>query len=249
MILVQDLRDQLLFALDAEGSDHYRDDLDIIPAINAATKWLTTLVNTAYGQNKISEEFFRELSYSGVFRTSDASRVSLNIFPSEVWTILAIYVKPTTENITGSPATSTPDDKQSYYLAEKLHLSSDLDCKRLSLEEWARNKKNPFEHGYDGSEICEELKIYAYLSPINYRLQTVMNEIEIRPSIANQEVTIFWAKKPDVVTTLADQIDFPNSTFQLLFDKALNYIAYKQGDQTSLYTVSSADIQQLLTAL
>lgn len=249
MILAQDLRDQLLFALDAEGSDHYRDDLDIIPAINAAVKWLTTVVNSAYGQNKISEEFFRELSYSGVFRTSDASRVSLDIFPSEVWTILAIYVKPKTELIAGIPTTPTPDVKQSYFLTEKLHLSSELDCKRLSLEEWARNKKNPFEHGYDGAEICDELKIYAYLSPINYRLQTIMNEIEIRPSVANQEVTIFWAKKPEVVTSLSDQIDFPNSLFQLLFDKALSYIAYKQGDQTTLYMVSSADIQQLIQSI
>jgi hypothetical protein len=249
MILAQDLRDQLLFALDAEGSDHYRDDLDIIPAINAAMKWLTTLVNTAYGQNKISEEFFRELSYSGVFRTSDASRVSLNVFPSEVWTVLAVYVKPKTENISGIPATLTPDNKQSYYLAEKLHLSSELDCKRLSLEEWARNKKNPFEHGYDGSAICDDLKLYAYLSPINYQLQTIMNEIEVRPSVVNKEITIFWAKKPDPITALTDIIDFPNSTFQLLFDKALNYIAYKQGDQTNLYSVSTADIQQLLTAL
>jgi hypothetical protein len=249
MILVQDLRDQLLFALDAEGSDHYRDDLDIIPAINAAVKWLTTVVNSAYGQNKISEEFFRELSYSGVFKASDASRVSLNVFPSEVWTILAIYVKPQTEVISGIPATPTPNAKQSYYLAEKLHLSSDLDCKRLSLEEWARNKKNPFEHGYDGPEICDDLKIYAYLSPVNYRLQTIMNEVEIRPSIANQEVTVFWAKKPDTVVTLSDQIDFPSSVFQLLFDKALTYISYKQGDQTTLYMVSSADIQQLIMAI
>jgi hypothetical protein len=249
MILVQDLRDQLVFALDAEGSDHYRDDLDIIPAINGAMKWLTTLINTAYGQNKISEEFFRELSYSGVFRTSDASRVSLNIFPSEVWTILAIYINPKTENISGVPITPTPNIKQSYFLPEKLHLSSDLDCKRLSLEEWARNKKNPFEHGYDGPEICDTLKIYAYLSPLNYQLQSIMNEIEVRPSLVNKDITIFWAKKPDNVTSINDTIDFPNSTFQLLFDKALNYIAYKQGDQTNLYSVSSTDIQQLLTAL
>jgi hypothetical protein len=249
MILVQDLRDQLAFALDAEGSDHYTDVLDYIPAINAAMKWLTTVVNTAYGQNKITEEFFRELSYSGVFLTSDASRVSLSAFPSEVWTILAVYVKPKTELISGVAVTPTPDVKQSYFLAEKLHLSSELDCKRLSLEEWARNKKNPFEHGYDGDKICDQLKLYAYLSPLNYKLQPTMSELEVRPAVPNEEVTIFWAKKPDQITSMTDVIDFPNSTFQLLFDKALNYISYKQGDQTNLYTVSSADIQQLITAI
>lgn len=249
MISVQELRDQLAFALDAEGSDHYRDDLDYIPAINAAVKWLTNVVNSAYGQNKIGEEFFRDLSYSGVFRTSDSSRVSLNSFPSEVWTILAIYVKPKTEGIQGIPAPATPNPKQSYYMANLLHLSSRLDCKRLSVEEWARNSENPFEQGYDGDSVCDALKEYAYLNPINYRLQSILSEVEIRPSIVNDYVTIFWVKKPGVITSINDDIDFPASVFQLLFDKALNYIAYKQGDQTTLYSVSSNDIQQLMTIL
>jgi len=94
MFTALELRNQLRFALDAENSDHYRDDMDIIPAINAAVKWLTSVVNSAYGQDKIGEEFFRELSTSGVFLTSDTSRVSLEIFPSEVWSILAVYPKP-----------------------------------------------------------------------------------------------------------------------------------------------------------
>ena len=34
MFTALELRNQLRFALDAEDSDHYRDDLDIIPAIN-----------------------------------------------------------------------------------------------------------------------------------------------------------------------------------------------------------------------
>jgi hypothetical protein len=49
--------------------------------------------------------------------------------------------------------------------------------------------------------------------------------------------------------TLADEISFPHSVFQLLFDKALNYIAYKQGDQTNLFGVTSQDINQLLNVL
>lgn len=252
MILAQDLRDQLAFALDAEGSDHYRDDLDYIPAINAAMKWATNLVSVAYGQNKISEEFFRDISYSGVFKTNNNSRVSLNIFPSEVWTILAIYVDPTTEEISNVP-TPTPDTKISYYLPEYVHVSANLDCKRLSIEEWAKNKENPFEAGYGGNQICESLRRYAYLSPMNYRpasaLPQYTQEIEIRPKLVNKDVTVFWAKKPDQITSLTQYVDFPSSIFQVLFDKALNYIAYKQGDQTNLYSVSSADIQQLITSL
>jgi hypothetical protein len=241
MISALELRQQLAFALDAEGSDHYRDDLDYIPAINGAIKWLTAVISSAYGQDKFSEEFFRDLTNTGVFLTNNNSRVSLNVFPSEVWTILAVYAKPDVEVDTSLPVPLTPDTKQSYYLDNLIHISSVNDCKRLNIEEWAVTKNNPLESGYDGNQICDDLKLYAYL--LNSNL------IEIRPAIQNGKATIFWVKKPTPITTITDDIEFPSSVFQLLFDKALNYISYKQGDQTNLYSVSSQDIQQLLTLL
>jgi hypothetical protein len=252
MFTAQELRNQIVFALDAENSDYYRDDLDIIPAINASMKWLTSVVNSAYGQNKIGEEFFRELSYSGVFKTSNTSRVSLDIFPSEVWTVQAIYVNPETASIQGQVPPTTTDTTRSYFMNNLLHVSSYLSCKRLSIEEWATNRKNPFEAGYDGDQLCDELKEYAYLNPINYQGDGTLyltQEIEIRPSLTNKDVTIFWTKKPDEITALGDTINFPNSVFQMLFDKALNYIAYKQGDQTTIYGVSANDVQQLISIL
>jgi hypothetical protein len=252
MFTAQELRDQMAFALDAENSDHYRDDLDYIPAINAAMKWLTSVVSSAYGKDKLGEEFFRNLSYSGVFLTSNTSRVSLEIFPSEVWTILGIYVNVDTGTITGVPAPSTPDATRSYYLNNLYHVSSSDSCKRLSIEEWAYNKDNPFEAGYDGNQLCDALKWYAYLNPLNYQgdgTAYLTQELEIRPSLQNKKVTIFWTKKPDEITALSDMINFPNSVFQMLFDKALNYIAYKQGDQTNIYGVTSQDVQQLISVL
>jgi len=241
MINALELRQQLSFALDAEGSDHYRDDLDYVPAINAAIKWLTAVISSAYGQDKFSEEFFRDLTNTGVFLTNNNSRVSLSVFPSEVWTILAVYAKPDVEVDTSLPVPATPDTKQSYYLSNLIHMSSVNDCKRLNIEEWAVTKNNPLESGYDGNQLCDDLKLYAYL--LNSNL------IEIRPAIQNGKATIFWVKKPTPITTITDNIEFPSSVFQLLFDKALNYISYKQGDQTNLYSVTSQDIQQLLTLL
>ena len=241
MINALELRQQLAFALDAEGSDHYRDDLDYIPAINGAIRWLTAVISSAYGQDKFSEEFFRDLTNAGVFLTNNNSRVSLNVFPSEVWTVLAVYAKPDVEVDASLPVPVTPDPKQSYYLSNLIHVSSVDYCKRLNIEEWGITKSNPLESGYDGNQLCDDLKLYSYL--LNSNL------IEIRPTIANGKATIFWVKKPSTITTITDDIEFPSSVFQLLFDKALNYISYKQGDQTNLYSVSSQDIQQLLTLL
>lgn len=252
MILAQDLRNQMAFALDAENSDHYLDDLDYIPAINASVKWLTNVVNAAYGQDKLGEEFFRDLAYSGVFQTTNTSRVSLNVFPSEVWTILGVYANPKTSVIAGYPPVVTPDVNTSYFLSNLRHLSSYDSCKRLSVEEWATNASNPFEAGYDGDQICDALKLYAYMAPFNYQgVNSGVNsaELEIRPAIVNGKVTVFWAKKPSVITSLSQNIEFPSSVFQVLFDKALSYIAYKQGDQTSIYGVTTQDIQQLLSVM
>lgn len=252
MIQVQSLRDQLAFALDAEGSDHYLFDQDYKPAINAAVKWLTNVVNSTLGKHKISEEFFRDLTYSGVFKTDDCSRVSLNVFPNDVWSILAVYVSPITREITGQVAPATPDLTNSYFLNHLLHKSSEKSCKRLSIEEWATSKPNPFEDGYDGDQLCDAIKQFAYLNPINYQNTNqgvTANEIEIRPAIVNDNVSIFWVKKPSEITDITDEIEFPESVFQLLFNKALNYMSYKQGDNTTIHSVTDKDIALLLSVI
>jgi len=251
MISALELRRQLAFALDAEGSDHYRDDTDYIPAINASIKWLTAVINSAFGQNKIGEEFFRDIAYSGVFQTDEDSRVSLKVFPNEVWSILAIYIKPTTKSYGTKPLFE--DVTISYFRSDLYFIESGLDCKRLTLEEWARNKKNPLEPGYDGDQLCDDLKRYSYLNPINHRNSNTdffhSEEIEVRPKVENDLITVFWVKKPTLIAAINDNIEFPDSCFQLLFDKALNYISFKQGDQTNLYSVSERDISQLLNIM
>jgi hypothetical protein len=251
MISALEIRKQLAFALDAEDSDHYRDDVDYIPAINASIKWLTAVINSALGQNKIGEEFFRDIAYSGVFQTDEDSRVSLKVFPNEVWSILAIYIKPSTKSNGTKPAFN--DLKRSYFRSDLYFIESGLDCKRLTIEEWARNKLNPFEPGYDGDNLCDALKRYSYLNPFNHRNSNTdvlhSEEIEVRPKVENDLITVFWVKKPQPIATINDDIEFPDSCFQLIFEKALNYISYKQGDQTNIYTVSSRDINELLNMI
>lgn len=250
MISALELRKQLAFALDAEGSDYYRDDLDYIPAINAAINWLTSVVNLTLGGDKLGEEFFRDIAYSGIFQTNNYSRVSLTTFPTEPWTILSVFPLPTV-GITNVPA-PTVLPTQSAYRPDKKYINSTEDCKRLTIEEWSRNKDNPFEAGYGGNSIANVLKRYCYLSPYNHtdnNSGNISQEIEIRPAIPNQFVAVFWVKKPVPITTINDSIEFPSSTFQLLFNKALQYIGYKQGDGTTITTATQADMQLLLNVI
>ena len=250
-ILAQTLADQMRFALDAEGADHYNDTLDIIPAINASMKWLNNVMSLAFGQKKIGEEIFQDISTAGVFQTSKASRISFSVFPEPVWTILAIMPSPTTDT-TGQIFTPPASTKNSAYRNDLYHIASEFDAKRLTIEEWTINRNNPFEAGYDGTVICDALKEYAYTAPANYSplgTNTIDREIEIRPALNQKLVTVFWAKKPTPITSLADFIEFPDTAFQTLFNKALQYISYKQGDQTTLNTVTNQDIQILLQSI
>lgn len=253
-ISTQDVRDQMLFALDAEGSDYYDDARDIIPAINASIKWLTNVVNIALGKNKSAEEVFRDISIVKVFQTSEDSRISLDVFPHPVWTILAVYPLPETKSTTVTAGSPPATVKNSIHRPDLYHVTAEFSCKRLTSEEWIDNKTNPFEAGYTGtSQLCPDLLDYAYLSPKNYDpvnpANNITREIEVRPIINQGLVTIEYVKQPTVIAVLGDDIDFPATTFQMIFDKALQYIAYKQGDQTNLYSVTSQDINTLINAI
>jgi hypothetical protein len=232
---------------------------------------LTNVINAALGKDKIGEEFFRDLTYTGVFLTNQFSRVSLNVFPSEVWSIISVLVEPETYEKQGVEAPTTDSPLFSYFL---------YNLKRLSIEEWTTSRPNPFEDGYDGDQLCDDLKQYAYLNPVSYRAYdeqsfntdpittttpggieiTIPNprlliepllrpEIEIRPAVVTDKVTISWVKKPSVITQITDEIEFPDSVFQLLFNKALSYISYKQGDQTNINSVTREDIALLLNVI
>jgi len=248
-ILVQDVIDRMRASLDAEGAEHYSDTLDLIPAINNAVVWLVSVINSTLGHKKLGEEIFRDLTETSVFETSINSRISLDVFPFEVWTILAIYPKPTTAD-TGAALPPAVTDKQSRHMPNLYHESSDYSAKRLTVEEWSINKNNPFEAGNTITiATCPDLVGYAYLDPSNYKPDsalTIEKELEVRPAVPKENVTIYYVRKPVVALTVGDSIPFPDTVFPLILEKGLQYVSFKQGDQTTLYGVTGMDIKQLL---
>lgn len=249
-ISVNDLVSKLRFALDAEGSDHYDTDRDLIPAVRSSVQWLISVVNATLGHKKLGEEIFRELKVSEVHYASNNSRVALRKFEFEPWTILAVYPKSTIGTASGYPLENINNAGiESVRRTQKYHISAPYSAKRLTIEEWATNINNPFEAGYDGDTLCSDVVQYAYLDPLNYNTsENSRTEIEIRPSVAKQNVTVFYIKKPSLAST-GGTIEFPDSVYSLLFNKALQYVAYKQGDGTSSFTVSQQDINLLLNAV
>jgi len=220
MIAAQDIADKMRFALDAENADHYGDAEDLVPAINSAVQWLTSVINATMGEKKLGEEIFRDLTYARVFRTSVNSRISLDVFPDEPWSLLAIYPKPNVGD-TGAAFVPPSNTKESALDVSKYHIDSDTSCKRLTIEEWSLNKNTT----------------------------AIRREIEIRPAVVNDSATVFYVKKPTPIPDLTGTIEFPDSVFSLIFNKALAYIAYKQGDNTTLNAVTTQDIGLLLRTI
>lgn len=251
-IASQDIANQMRFALDAEGSDHYDDTLDIIPAINASVRWIVGVINVALGEKKISEESLSDISIARVMQTSKDSRIEIESIPDDVWTILAIYPLPTTDS-TGQPPVVQLDEKVSVHRSDLYHVESDFDAGRLTIEEWNTNKNNPFAAGNIVVDSdCPDIIDYGYLNPIKYfkdGTATSNKDLEIRPYIDKGLATVVYAKTPTPIASLSDSIELPTSVFQVVFNKALQYIAYKQGDGTSLNDITTSDVQTLIQTI
>lgn len=248
MIQAQTIVDRTLSILDAEGSDRYLFDQDFKPAINSAVEWLVAVFNSAFAQNKLSEEDLRELIKYKVFQANNFSRVRFDstVVGEELWTILAVL-----NEITVYPNNTPPplpgDGTQSVYHPGYTFVSSEEAAARLSIQEWNENKKNIFKAG--NTTMTNKFKKYAYLNFADYSSTsyTETGELEIRPDVSGKFVAISYLKYPTPITDISDSIEFPETITDLLVQKTANYISFKQGDGTNLYSVTDNDVNRLVT--
>jgi len=199
-------------------------------------------------------------------------------FPHNIWTILAVYPNPQVGedtidnsllNASYRSQLSTPGvitsvasdgvvitDHISIYRPEAYFVDSDDSCKRLTTEEWIENKPNPFSAG---SETGVNVQ-FGYISRGNHSTYkgsthtypayyTGIQEIEIRPVINQRLVAVTYVKTPDLATVITDSIELPQSMMNLLYEKALQFVSYKQGDGTNIYSVTNNELRILTSVL
>ena len=251
MISASDLNDKILAALDAEGSDRYDFDRDIVHSINYAIDWMVSLFNAAFGANKLSEENLRELVKIRTFQTSQYSRIhidedSVTGLCHGVWTILGVYPEPVT--VPNLPASTLTPAYNSKLVQGYRYVSSRFSAKRLTIEEWNINTDNPFVSGNNVFSSTSSLRSYAYLNYGDYLGSQCSNgvmEIEIKPYLVNKYVAIAYLKRPDYITVIQNDVEFPSVLTNMIVDAALRWIAFKQGDSTSLWKISENDISTL----
>jgi hypothetical protein len=247
-ILASDIEKRMRPKLDAEGSDRYLFDQDIKPAINSAIDTIVTMCNMAFADNKLSPEALRELVKVKIWQTSSYSRFYYNSADTShvLWTVLAIYPKPTVNKGISSSTATTKD--QSKFRDDLSFIKSEHSAKRLTFEEWNENSKNVFMPG--NNLLQGALAEYSYLDMADYTSKSYDNvsgktEFEIRPGIPNELVALAYLKRPTEINLSSDSVEFPDSLKELIAEIALNYISFKEG-QTPLYQITVQGINTLI---
>ena len=249
-ILVSDIVSRCESALDAEGFERYLFDNDFAPAINYAKEWVVAAFNKAFADNKLSEESMRELVKIRVFITSPYSRINFNpaILGDNIWSVFAVYPE-----ITYSGTLTVPDYTKfiSTFCPNASYTSSYKSAKRGTLEEVNQNRRNPFMAGNEVN-TCEETRDYLYTFGVDYNGSYTSNpteELEIYPALNRQPVAIAYLAFPDDIDDITDTIPFPETLTNLMVNKALEWISYKQGDNTTLKMVSDEDVRTLVSLM
>lgn len=252
MIPAAQIINRIQAALDSEGYERYTWARDYRPAINYATEWVTGVFSSAMGSNKFNEEALQDLSYSRIWKTNRYSRFVFqpSIVGHNLWTITAIYpecrIIPDTDIV-------QPDLDQSVYSPTHSFRDSYKSAARKTAEEMNLNRLNPFSPGNE-VVVCQELKDYAYKSLTNYAggydpsVSGSEMEIEILPSYANRILCMEYLKYPTPLTNDTDSVEYPLSIINMIVEKALNFLAFKQGN-TPLLQASNDDLNKLITLM
>lgn len=257
MIQVQRIIDDIRsIGLDATpDSDYYNDSEDIIPAINSSVRWLVSLIDSARSKNKRVDEVLKYLAKTRIYQLDNKSRF---LMEDKVWTVDAIQPLPCSEAIPNIPPVVQTDPAISVERTDLVHVSSNYDANRKTIEEWATNKNNPFAQGNavipcavsDKLIECSDLNVsFAYLNPYEYVENQGEFLFEVRPFIPNKLTTIFYVKTPTEVVAGTDELEFADNLFGLIYDKALQFVSYNQGDGTNVYGITDADIQRLMQSI
>jgi len=244
-------------ALDAEGSDYYRDDLDLVPAINDAQQYLMSIILPKFGSKKFSAESMRGLVKTRIFQPSIYSRIYVDS-AIDTWGLISVYVNPVIA-IPPAPFSTfipqtVPTPDTSIMLPNYIYVSGGKSAQRLTSQEWTSNAGNPFLGGYvpRPNETPALNLNYGYLSHIDNESAinaAIPYEITIRPYITSTTpVAITFASLPTPLTgTGAGQNLDWNSQFNLLLKMAaLKFLSIKQGDKTDLYDISEKDVDALV---
>lgn len=249
MIPTQAIVTSMLTRIQDELGLRYTFEEDLRDSINSAVDWMVMVFNSALGNKKLSGEVLREISLVRIWQASPLNRIEFREadMGHKMWTILNVMPNP----LVDGDASPLPPLNVSRYRGDLRFIRSPHSAKRLSSEQWNDAIGNPFMAG--GPAINPGLVEYAYLDESNYS-STSLNtgvEIEVSPDVpgAARLVAVRYVRQPSRVNAITDEIELPSQVQQLLVLKALSFASIKEGDGTTLYSVSERDVASLVQTM
>lgn len=257
----------MLFRLSAEGSEHYRDQQEIIPALNGAQDILVANISTLFDRNKASAAAFRELNETMCFQTSWFGEIDLDselfhadpiigtgtsLEPVKLWEVVAVYPEFESTSYPTQPSTVLINPVDSLRRPDVRYSAPIKAAKRYTQEEVARLRQDPFSPG--NGMLSGSLKEYGYFFGAKQRVTSTpqtgrMITIFPHPFHEFRVVAITYLKVPKRVAAITDSMQWPESMTELIVAMALRQIAYKQGDGTNLNMMTQGELSMLTQAL
>jgi len=240
-ILASDVFAQIRAQLDDDYSDRYKEAQDLVPAVNAAVRYLVQVLNFAFEQKRLAPEALRELirvEIVPVTGTGNVRKANITAAGLSIWTVLGVEPSPVVYEETST--TAAPED----YWEIKNKLAD-----RLTLEEWQEQSEDPFSAG-SLIAIPSVFVRAGYIGPGRY-FDAVNDYIMIRPGSLFTEAFagIWYLKNPTAVASGSSQIEFPQSVFNLIVDKSLNYIARQHSPEDKLGPITDKEVIQVVSLI
>lgn len=225
--------------LDDDNSARYTDAADLVPAMNSAIGYITTLFTAAFEQKITQPEILSELTevilylreYEGTL-----ARINLNdsvdgtiVFNDIVWRIIGV-----------DPYAPAASDEM-FYMSSRL-------AKRMTIEEFGYSTEDPFAPGYE--DVPDDFSRACYMGPNNVYGDDNPH-ISIRPGavpdkysgIVNAGVWVLM-KHPEI-TSGTSVLKFPVNTHPIIEQKMLQYITY-QSDDERLFKITDKEVKELI---
>jgi len=225
--------------LDDDNSARYTESADLVPAMNSAIGYITTVFSAAFEQKKLQPFALSELTEPWVFSPTiygATARINLNesgatglehVFAEEAWAIIGVDPNPST-NV--------------WQLTE----SKERFAHRLTMEEWNYALEDPYTPGYEA--VPDQFKRACYTGP-NMTVGDGDPYLLLRPGSmfdeATNHVAVWVLLKHAEITAGTSDILFPVTIHPLIEQKMLQYISY-QGDDDRLFKITDKEVKELI---
>lgn len=212
----------ILDRLDAEGSDRYLPDRDIIPSINSAVARVQSAFGWALANRKGSEEAMRDFTRIAVFQTSAQGFVLLDDpgLGHTMANVLALYPMPDTEQ----PPSILPAPS-SMLRPDLTFIGATVPCQRVTLEMVPVIRTNASMRGNEVLASNPRRRTWAYY------LNEGRAYLLPRSQAGSILTGIAYIEKFLPMVNTSSTVNLPDYMAEQLAAWALTYIAWKQDPQ------------------